>query len=100
MCDFPYEFEEKIEMQSRQVVLRLKEEREKARISQMDLSFKAGLSQNLINYIENGKRNPSLHTLLRICDALQIDPARLFFATDEERKLAQETIIGLVRKWM
>jgi transcriptional regulator with XRE-family HTH domain len=42
--------------QIKHVSQRLREEREKLRISQMDLSFKAGLSQNQVNYIETGNR--------------------------------------------
>ncbi|GHV83137.1 transcriptional regulator [Spirochaetia bacterium] len=93
--------EKKIERQAQFVVTRIKEEREQARISQMDLSFKAGLSQNLVNYIESGRRTPSLNTLLKICSALNIAPVQLFpAACEEERRNAQETIINLVRKYM
>jgi transcriptional regulator with XRE-family HTH domain len=49
-----------IATQIRHISQRLREEREKLRISQMDLSFKAGLSQNQVNYIETGKRTPNL----------------------------------------
>jgi transcriptional regulator with XRE-family HTH domain len=97
MCDFSDEAGTKIENQARQVVARIKEEREKARISQMDLSFMAGLSQNLVNYIESGHRNPNLYTILKICNALQIDPSSLFATPDSDRKKTQETIINLVR---
>lgn len=34
---------------------------------------KAGLSQQMISYVERGLRNPTLDTLLRIADALDID---------------------------
>jgi ribosome-binding protein aMBF1 (putative translation factor) len=89
-----------IEEQIKQVIARIKEEREKARISQMDLSFMAGLSQNLVNYIESGRRTPNLYTLLKICNALHLDPARLFAVPDAERQSAQETIIKLVRQYV
>jgi transcriptional regulator with XRE-family HTH domain len=100
MCDNSEKKAKKIEAQIEQVIAKIKEEREKARISQMDLSFMAGLSQNLINYIESGKRTPNLYTILKICDALQIDPACLFSTTDEERRIARETIINLARKYV
>lgn len=35
---------------------RLKEERQKANMSQIELSFAAGLSQNQVNCIEGGKK--------------------------------------------
>ncbi|MDR2258137.1 MAG: helix-turn-helix domain-containing protein [Treponema sp.] len=44
----------------------------------MDLSFQAGLSQNQVFCIETGKRIPNLYTLLKICRALNINPAVLF----------------------
>ncbi|MCL2186577.1 MAG: helix-turn-helix domain-containing protein [Treponema sp.] len=78
---------------------RLREEREKQRISQMDLSFKAGLSQNQVNCIETGKRIPTLHTILRICKALDINPSVLFETRDTERQQAKEKIIRLLSQY-
>ncbi|MDR2942532.1 MAG: helix-turn-helix domain-containing protein [Treponema sp.] len=89
-----------IETQISHIAERLREEREKLRISQMDLSFKAGLSQNQVNYIETGKRTPNLYTVLSICKALQISPAVLFEEQDAERKEARETVINLVSRFM
>jgi transcriptional regulator with XRE-family HTH domain len=90
--------EAEIQKQIENVVTRLKEAREKARISQMDLSFASGLSQNQINYIETGKRTPNLHTLFKICNALNINPATLFSPSDEEYVKMKETIINMVTK--
>ena len=89
-----------IEAQIRQIAVRLREEREKARISPMDLSFLAGLSQHQVHYIETGKRIPNLYTILKICGALQISPAVLFIAADEQRQKARETVISLVTKYL
>jgi len=89
-----------ITAQIRHIAERLREEREKLRISQMDLSFKAGLSQNQVNYIETGKRTPNLYTILSICNALQISPAVLFEHHDSERKEARETVLNLVSRFM
>jgi transcriptional regulator with XRE-family HTH domain len=86
--------------QIKHIVERIREERRKGRFSQMDLSFKAGLSQNQVNYIETGKRTPNLYTLLSICNALQISPAALFEVQDAERKEARETVINLVSRFM
>jgi transcriptional regulator with XRE-family HTH domain len=94
------EDEAEIAAQIRHISQRLREEREKLRISQMDLSFKAGLSQNQVNYIETGKRTPTLYTLLSICQALQINPAVLFKPENIGRKKARETIIRLVSRFM
>jgi len=94
------EKKEAITAQIKHIAKRLRDEREKMRISQMDLSFDAGLSQNQVNYIETGKRTPNLYTLLSICNALQINPAILFEENDKERKEARETVIMLVSRFM
>jgi len=94
------ENETEIVAQIKHITKRLREEREKQRISQMDLSFKAGLSQNQVNYIETGQRTPNLYSFLSICRALRISPAVLFESQDTERKEARETIIQLVSRFM
>lgn len=100
MSDIWDDSDNEIEAQIGRMVSRIKEEREKARLSQMDLSFMAGLSQNLVNYIESGRRTPNLYTLLKIAKALNITPSSLFDSSDEERRTARETIIGLVKKFV
>jgi transcriptional regulator with XRE-family HTH domain len=100
MVDVWEDSDTEFEAQVKRIVSRIKEEREKARLSQMDLSFMAGLSQNLINYIENGRRTPNLCTILKICKALQIEPSSLFADSDTERAAARETIINLVKKYV
>ena len=92
--------EAEIAAQIMHISQRIREEREKSRISQMDLSFRAGLSQNQVNYIETGKRTPNLYTILSICKALQISPAVLFDTEDIERQEARQTIIRLVSRFM
>ncbi|MDR0503882.1 MAG: helix-turn-helix domain-containing protein [Treponema sp.] len=95
-----FEHEREINNQIKQIIQRLREEREKQGISQMDLSFKAGLSQNQVNYIETGKRTPNLNTILCICKVLQINPAVLFESNDTDRQQAREIIIRLVSKFL
>jgi len=92
--------EEDISTQIKHITKRLREEREKQRISQMDLSLKAGLSQNLVNYIETGKRTPNLFTILSICKALKINPAVIFEREDSERQETRELIIRLVSQYL
>jgi len=94
------EYEKEINTQIIHVIQRLKEERERMKISQIDLSFKAGLSQNIVNYIEAGKRTPNLHTILSICKALEINPAVLFDSRDTDRQQARETIMRLVSQYL
>jgi transcriptional regulator with XRE-family HTH domain len=95
-----FDTKDEITAQIRHVSQRLREERERLRISQMDLSLKAGLSQNQVNYIETGKRTPNLYSFLSICNALQISPAVIFEPKDAERREARETILRLVSRFM
>jgi transcriptional regulator with XRE-family HTH domain len=99
MMDFIDE-EAEIAAQVGRIANRLREEREKAKISQVDLSFQAGLSQNQVFCIETGKRSPNLYTILKICNALNISPAVLFEPPGEERAQARETIFRLVSKYI
>jgi transcriptional regulator with XRE-family HTH domain len=92
--------EAEIKIQVMQMAKRLKEEREKRRISQMDLSLMAGLSPNQVFYIETEKRIPNVYTILKLCSALQISPTALFATSEMERQQARETVINLVSKYM
>lgn len=51
---------------------KIKYERSKAKISQLDLSLKTGLTTRTISRIECGTIDPKLSTLLKISDALNI----------------------------
>jgi len=53
----------------------LKEERTKRNLSLSALAERAGLSYQIISYVERRMRTPNLDTLLRITDALAIDAA-------------------------
>lgn len=89
-----------IEYAEKRFAERLRSEREKARISQLDLSLKAGLSQNLINFIETGKRTPTLHTIFKICNALNINPGQLFLDVDQDKQDAKEKVLSLIHRYM
>ncbi len=89
-----------IEEQERFVCKRLRQERENAQFSQMELALESGVSQNMITYIENGKRTPTVSTLLKLCNAMHISPAVLFPAIDSDRQKAKETILDLVQRFM
>lgn len=82
------------------VLARIKEERQKANMSQIELSFAAGLSQNQVNCIEAGRNIPNLYTIIKICDALKIRPEILFAPTDSQRELAKNEIINLIKKYI
>ncbi|MBQ9207232.1 MAG: helix-turn-helix transcriptional regulator [Treponema sp.] len=79
---------------------RLREEREKQHISQIDLAFKAQLSQNIVALIETGKRIPNINTIFKITDALNISPTLLFENTNEEKENAKNEIIALLNEFL
>jgi transcriptional regulator with XRE-family HTH domain len=54
-------------------ILRL--EREKRGLSMNLVAERAGLSQQMVSYVEREMRNPTLETLLRIAAALEVDLA-------------------------
>ena len=51
----------------------LRMEREKRSLSMNAVAERAGLSQQMVSYVEREMRNPSLDTLLRITRVLQLD---------------------------
>ncbi|MCR5765057.1 MAG: helix-turn-helix transcriptional regulator [Treponema sp.] len=89
-----------IEERERFLAQRLREEREKQHISQIDLAFKAKLSQNIVALIETGKRIPNINTLFKITDALNISPTLLFENTNEEKENAKNEIIKLLNEFL
>jgi len=57
--------------------VRIREERQRFAINQMELADLAGLHFTNLGKIERGQANPSLHTILRIAGALNLNPAVL-----------------------
>lgn len=92
--------EEDCKKQLDYVLERLKEERQKASMSQIELSFAAGLSQNQVYSIESGHNIPNLYTIIKICNALSISPEVLFSHTDIQREKARNEIISLVKQYI
>ena len=59
----------------------IRQKRQEKGISQNQLAKLVGISQPYINQIETGVRNPTLPTLMKICEILDIS---LFGKDDEE----------------
>jgi len=51
----------------------LRAEREKRGLSMNRVAERAGLSQQMVSYVEREMRNPTLETLLRIAAAMDVD---------------------------
>ena len=86
------------EEQLKFVITRIKEVRRQKRISQLELSTISNLSQSFLASVENGKKQPSVLTLLRIAKALDVSP-KIFFPDTEIKSKddTKEQIINLVR---
>ena len=55
----------------------LKKERLKQNLSMSALAERAGLSQQMVSYVERGIRRPTLDTVFRMALGLNTDPALL-----------------------
>jgi transcriptional regulator with XRE-family HTH domain len=60
--------------------------RERAELTQEQLSFRAGLSRPYISQLERNMKSPTLDTLFRICDALDASAANVVKRVDAARK--------------
>jgi len=89
-----------IEEQEKYVYSRLRQEREHRGISQLELSYSSGVSQNMITYIETGKRTPTLTTIFKLCNAMNLDVSSIFPGNEAEKEKAKQTVIDLVKKYM
>ena len=75
--------------------------RVKKGISQMELSLRSNLSQSFIANIEKGKKQPSVLTLIKIADALNVNPQDFFpefidFGSKEQIKEKIHKLIELL----
>lgn len=59
------------------IIALLQKERLRRKRSKYFVAQKSGLSPQMIAYVENGDRNPTLETVLRIAAALEVDFAEL-----------------------
>jgi transcriptional regulator with XRE-family HTH domain len=60
------------------VISQIKKMRSQKGISQMELSLRSNLSQSFLANLEKGKKMPSVLTLIKIADALDVDPKDFF----------------------
>lgn len=65
--------------------MHLRRMREAAGITVEDLAERSGLSFRGVLYIEHGRRNPSLTTILNLAHGLETDPSSLIAVFDDGR---------------
>ncbi len=55
----------------------LRKARERAKLTQEELAFKAGISRNYVSLLELDQKSPTVQTLLRVCKSLKIKPSTI-----------------------
>jgi len=70
---------------------RIRVERKRLKLTQEELAEKANISANFLGHIERGTKRPTLDTLKKIVDVLQIPIAELF-ATQPTYQLPGEDL--------
>jgi transcriptional regulator with XRE-family HTH domain len=61
------------------VITQIKKIRAQKGISQMELSLRSDLSQSFLANLERGKKAPSVLTILKIAEGLEVNPRDLFW---------------------
>ena len=92
--------EEDIIFIENEAIRKLKAYREERNISQLELSLQSGVSQNMITYIVTGKRAPTLKTIIKLCKALDISPAKLFEENSPEKENLKQQLIDAIQKYL
>jgi putative transcriptional regulator len=69
---------EKMQVTTKKVASRIKQNRIEAELTQQELADFAGVDRKTINRIENGHFSPNIETLLRISTALGVKPESMF----------------------
>lgn len=68
------------------VAAQLRRERQRCKLSMNAVAERAGLSQQMVSYVERGMRNPTLDTLLRMAAALEVDLAAIITAAQRQSR--------------
>ncbi len=71
---------------------RLKQLRKASHVTQEELAFRVGLARNYISLLERGVKSPTLTVFLRLCIALNQQPAEVM--AEVHRRVVQEEAEG------
>lgn len=72
------------------IIAKIRELREKKKMSQAELANASGLSTTYISLLEGGKKSPTLKSLEKICEALGVPFALLSFLSLESHDVKEE----------
>jgi len=80
------------------IIEKIKAIRIRQGVSQMELSLRSNLSQSFIANLEKGKKQPSVLTLIRIANALNVNPQEFFMESlnSETKEQIKSKIINLL----
>jgi len=88
-----------IEDEMKFVINKIKKIRTDKGISQLELANTANFSQSFLANVESGKKKPSLLTILRIAEALNVNPREFFSDTTGKTKdEIKDQIKGLIEQ--
>lgn len=73
--------------------MNLREQRERANLTQRELADKVGVSQSLIQLIESGQRTGSVKTNLKLAQALNADIEDILHAQDNTESNKSEATV-------
>lgn len=80
------------------VIERIKKIRIEKGISQLELANTANFSQSFLANVENGKKKPSVMTIIRIANALNVSPREFFpeYREEKSKEKIKTEIIKLI----
>ena len=80
------------------VIGQIKKFRVQKGLSQIELSLSSGLSQSFLANLEKGKKQPSVFTIIKIANALDMNVQDFFPRTSkqESKQQIKETIVSLL----
>lgn len=78
--------QKQLETIAARVAGQLRKERQHRQLSMSTVAERAGLSQQMVSYVERGLRNPTLDTLLRMTMAMKLDLAELLAAAQRKSR--------------
>ena len=87
-----------INTEVQKVAERIQQLRQKHHMSQMDLALEAGISQGFLAMVESNRKIPTITTIFKIAQALDIHPSILLEDVDIDREERKQKIIKMIEK--
>lgn len=87
-----------INTEVQKIAERIQKLRQKQHMSQMDLALEAGISQGFLAMVESNRKIPTITTIFKIAQALDIHPSILLEDVDINREETKQKIIRMIEK--